>query len=332
MFKHLTLALSCCLGCATARPETTLQATATPPTPPLAAPAHDAHDLVVAALACWSGGLWSDARSVPEIDRDTEAHRRCHELVREVNGSDDLAQYERLRAIDAQEVAAIRDRVAALAAAEGGNADELVKLMTAIADVERETMYARRAGDKVKKDIDVPARTDKRHADEVSSDPQLSQSRAFEALAALQVGRYTHEARAVLYINALDRAELARGLPKHLKLDVVAKPYAMLFGVKPPASSDDPSSQLEPGSWLTYLSDVATAAGHAVPAEAQSLRDRELMAWSGVAMGLADRLQVEAQNMSDTELRAVAETVVRRLDIAYHADQAGVEQSAHASK
>jgi hypothetical protein len=73
------------------------------------------------------------------------------------------------------------------------------------------------------------------------------------------------------------------------------------------------------------ITSVARAAGHPVPERAQSLTDRELLAWGGALAGLADKLRSETSDLTDaTELKRMAQAVVRRLDVEYRASEAAV--------
>lgn len=82
----------------------------------------------------------------------------------------------------------------------------------------------------------------------------------------------------------MDRTQIARGLPKHLKIYVLEGPYSVLFGVPAPDVPKDVTRCLKGGTWLAYITAVAKAAGHAVPDRAESLPDRELMTWGGGAL------------------------------------------------
>jgi hypothetical protein len=225
-----------------------------------------------------------------------------------------------VRAAEATEVLALKQKILAVArqdALEPARQQHLAGLFDAIADVERETMYARRAGDRVKKDIDY-ARGYKRMEDEDAAVGPLSESRAFNALLNLDAGDLTPEARTLAILYAMDRMEIARGLPKHLKVYAVEGPYSALFGVAPPETSSAGSKSMKGGAWLSYLGAVANAAGHPVPQDARSLADQELLAWGGVLKGLSDKLRVEALEVSGaTELKRVAMGVVNRLDNEY---------------
>jgi hypothetical protein len=288
----------------------------------------DAHRAIVAAAACWLGGVWTDAKSVDEPSPGLTAQHRCQDLVRRIWGQYDKGTYERLRALDPGEVSQLVDRIAAVASSQGIAVDReqrMSKLLQAIADAERETMSARRAGDRVKKDLDGERPAAKLTGDEIAAVAPLRETKALEALLAQNVGDLSHEARAFAILNEMDRMETARGLPKQLKVYVVQKPYAVAFGVTAAPVPDDATKPLKGGTWLGYLTTVAAAAGHPVPKSAKSLRDRELLAWGGAMMGFADELRTEAAQISSaTDLKGVADAIVRRLEIQYRASESAV--------
>ena len=71
-------------------------------------PEAPAHKLVVAANACWFGGLWADAeRDVPEARRGV-IEARCREVLKAVYGNDDKVRMEQLRVFEPQECAAVQ--------------------------------------------------------------------------------------------------------------------------------------------------------------------------------------------------------------------------------
>jgi uncharacterized protein YpuA (DUF1002 family) len=81
------------------------------------------------------------------------------------------------------------------------------------------------------------------------------------------------------------------------------------------------------GAWLSYLTSVAKAAGHPVPDRAKSLADQELLAWGGTLAGLADKLNAEAQGISDaTDLKRASFAVVQRIENEYRDSQSAVER------
>jgi hypothetical protein len=134
-----------------------------------------------------------------------------------------------------------------------------------------------------------------------------------KALLELDAGGLTGEAHALGLLTAMDRMELARGLPKHLKVYAVEGAYQLVFGAAPPNVPADATAKLVPGTWLTYLIDVARAAGHAVPASASTPREREPWAWGGVIAGFGDKLKADAPRL-EGRLAKIAAHVAKRLD------------------
>jgi hypothetical protein len=287
-----------------------------------------AHQLVTAVGACWLGGVWSDAEGIPDETRSADAERRCHELVKRLYGDDDKVHYERLRALDLAEVAAVKDTITAIARSDSidaSRAAQLASLFDATAAIERESLSARRAADRIKKDIEGERTPGRLSDDVVAAVAPLSESKAFLEALELDAGDLTHEARAFAVLAAMDRMEIARGLPKHLKIYVLERPFGALFGVPSPEVPRDAHAPLKGGAWLDYISSVAESAQHPVSPRATSLADRELLAWGGALAGLADKLRAEAAAMSDaTELKSVSSAVAQRLENEYRNSQNAV--------
>jgi len=319
-----------------AQPETIAPAPVPPPPAPAVAThteTNGAYDLLIAAAGCWMGGVWSDAEGVSAEGRAENADRRCRTLIRRVYGAEDQARYERLRALDAVEVFELREKLVAAARDEGvdvGRQQLLASLLDRIADVERETMFARRAGDRVKMDVEGERERPNLGQDVLDAVAPLAESAAFETLLHDDFGPLTHDARAVALLAAMDRMEIARGLPKHLKVYVVGRPFQRLFGVPAPEVPANARKPLKPGAWLAYLTSVAQAGKHPVPDIAKSLPDRELLAWGGTLAALSDKLGAEAEGLPPGELKRVTETVVQRLYTEYRASEAAVlSETAH---
>ena len=349
MATHTHLLIACGLGIAAcsgastkapSAPEPVAQLTpVTPPTTqatkaaspqPLATSSEEAHRLVIATIGCWLGGVWSDAEGVDEATRATDAEQRCHQLVQNVYGSNDQPRYERLRAVEPVEVSELKAKILAVARVDSvdhAREQQLGTFLDALANAERETMFGRRAGDRVKKDIEGSREPGHLTTDEVAAVAPLYEASAFEALLGLDMGELTPEARAIAILCAMDRMETARGLTKHLKIYALAQPFAVLFGTPAPAVPMDAHQPLVRGMWLSYITTVAAAAGHPISSAAKAPADRELLAWGGTLDGLADKLRSETQQMSDTtELKRVAEVIIRRLDAEYRASEAAVLQ------
>jgi hypothetical protein len=198
-------------------------------------------------------------------------------------------------------------------------------MFDAVVAAQRETMLARRAGDRIKKDIDGQRVHGDRHADERAAVGQLTTFNAVRALYGLDASSLSPEARAIAILLAMDRMNTANGLPKHIKVYAVEGAFGMLFGVRAPHVPDDATKPMKGGSWLAYVSEVARAAGHPVPPEAKTLEGKELMAWSGTLEGIADKLRVELpQISSETDLQRAVQGAVRRIDTEYREAQAAV--------
>lgn len=310
-----------------------------------------AYSLVMQATSCWMGGLWSDALGESNDERYAGINRRCNALLRDV----DITAPERsravadrvpppapeeayypMRAVEPAIVDAIAREVQARAekeASEAPQAAQLVSLLRAVADVARETVQARRSADVVKKDVSQEAPVSQRTSDKEAAGPRVSSSDALVALLHLDAGQFTTEASAIAVLSALDRMEIARGLPKHLKMDAVGGAYAGVFGVSPPPVAADAALPIRTGTWLTYLTDVAAAAGHAVPAAAHDPQNREPLAWTGVLEGFADKLRADgARFPSGTPLGDVERGVVARLDKEFRAEREVYEAHAPANR
>src|SRR5580658_228360 len=186
-----------------------------------------AYGLVMQATSCWMGGLWSDALGEKEQVRLNGIQQRCEALLRSVGESPEGAYYP-LRAADPNTVDLIARRVAADAmgdAEEGPHAKELMTLLLRVADATRETMHARRAADKVKMEALGDLLSGEYHAENVAAAPELMKSASLRALLEAEVGPYDTEAQIIGLLSAIDRMEIARALPKHLKLISVEGPY-----------------------------------------------------------------------------------------------------------
>lgn len=296
------------------------------PPPAATAPASargSAHDLVTQATSCWLGGLWSDALGEKDAARIAGIERRCEALLDAVGpvhvpgGHPPREGYFTLRAIEPGMVEVVARRVEALAAgnaADAPHSGELVALLRGIADVARENADARRAADVVKEDVALRAPALVGAADRAAAAAKLQSGSALDALFHLDAGPFTGEARTVALLGALDRMEIARGLPKHLKVYAVRTAYVDVFGVSAPLLSSDAAAPIPSGTWLAYLTQVAAAAGHPVPDDARSPQNREPLAWQGVLAGFADKLRADEARGGASPLVAVERAVIGRLD------------------
>ncbi len=259
----------------------------------------------------------------------TGDERRCRDVAQMTYGTDAKDRLEQVRAVEATTVGDIASKVEILAgndSVDGPRKGKLSKLVVAIADVQRELLMARRAADRVKVDEDTKD-ADKLSKDEGTAAPILRAHAAFDALAALDAGDLSKEAHAIAVLAVLERTNIARRLPRHLKLYAVGDAFKSLFGIDVPASGvpDDPTKPLKPGTWSTYIVAAASAAGHAVPATAKSPKDRYAFAWAGTQAGIADKLAADEAGVGDgTDLKKVVITVKNRLMA-----EVSAEQNAH---
>jgi hypothetical protein len=330
----LALAVGACGGATPPPTPPPPAATVAPPSPVASTPEpappagpqtqEEAHKLIVLAASCWFGGLWADALGEQDQAKATGIEARCHELERHVWGADDKTHYEQMRAFEqnaASDVIAKVDSTAKGDAVDGPRREALVKLVTALVDALRETMAARRAGDRVKRDL--THEPEKLTKDEVEGVLPLRSHAKLEALLKLDAGDLTKEANALALLCALDRVELSRGLPRHLKLYAVADAFNLLFGVSPPDVPEDGAKKLVPGTWLRFLTETASAAGHPVPDKAKTPRERDALAWAGMLEGFSEKLKADDSGIAaTTDLNKVVTTVLHRLESEFKAQSA----------
>lgn len=286
-----------------------------------------AYTFLVGAVGCWRGGEWASAegeKAGPE--RQMAVQARCADVGKMLSGTAD-AKVEQLRALEPAVTDTIPAKVGALAKddkLDQAHTDGLVKLATAVISAEREALLARRASEKVKGDIEKmksdkdkdAARekdADKLSADEAATAGQLKPAAALDALMKLDAGDYTHDAKAIALLIGISRADHARGLPKHLQLFAIQGAFKTVFGVAAPAGTDDPTAKLKPGTLLTYVTDVAKAAGHPVPDTAKTPQERFRFAWSGLTAGFADKIKAE-QPQTQGELSNVLVVAASHID------------------
>lgn len=305
----------------------------------------EAERLVVGAAACWMGGLWSDALGEQPDSRawgiartsDPRAiERRCGAVLARVYGSFDPMRYEQLRAVEPRAVDDIAARVKGVAEADrvdSLHAAQLVQLLRGVADATRENLLARKAADDVKADEEQPSAAYDRALDKTLAARALRKTAAIDALLATDAGDLTPEAHALGLLCALDRLEIGRRLPKHLKVYAVGGPFVRVFGVTPPPVPEDPTAPIRTGTWPGYLVDTSAAAGYPVPAEATEPIDRESLAWGGVLQGFADKLRADASKVSTrTPLPDVLGRVAARLDEEHRTLLALFEAERHAGR
>jgi hypothetical protein len=216
-----------------------------------------------------------------------------------------------------------------LAKADGldaAHANGLKQLGAVVVTASRESVMAHRAAAKIKADIEK-LKTDKekqaardKDADKLSADDAaavapLTTGTGLATLIKLDAGDYTKDAHAIGVLLALGRVRMSRDLPKHMKVYTVSPAYAAVFGVQPPAMPDKANAALKPGTWLTYVSDVAKAAGHPVPDTAKTPKEREPLAWAGVLNGFADKLKADQGLIKSPELGEVVNHAIALLEV-----------------
>jgi len=324
-----SLLFACASACTAARAPVAASATET--SAEIAAPLRGApYDLAIQATSCWLGGLWSDALREKEEDRHAEIQKRCEALLREV-GESPAELYYPLGAVDSATVDHLVRRVAAIAAESGMNgveANELTTLLMHVADTARETMHARRAADKIKAEAAGEALSGDYHADKIAASPDLTQTMSLHALLRAEVGPYDTEAQIIGLLSAIDRMEIARGLPKHLKIDSIDGANRDVFGVPAQALPEDAATAIGKGTWLGYASQVAAVAKHPIPTYVRDPHSQEPLAWNGILEGYADKLRsLEADLPRSTKLSVVARAVVAHLDEQYARECALAENS-----
>ena len=290
-----------------------------------------AYERVMEATSCWMGGMWSDARGEKGGARLAGIQGRCDEFL--ASNAEPEESYFPLRALDRETVDRLAWKIQSQASedpSEAPRATDLVVLFRAIADAARETVEARRAADVVKEDVTQQPQVWVRNANKEGAASKLA---AFSACRELlhANGPYAAEAHGAGMLFAIDRMEIARGLPKHLKILAVRSAFVELFGVPAPALPADAAAPIPTGTWLVYLSDAATASGHPLPADAHNPQNMEPLAWTGVLDGMADRLAAEAVRLPPaSQLGDVEKAVVARLDEQYENERAVFE--AHAPR
>ena len=296
------------------------------------------------------GGIWDKGLGEEGDSRVSTIEQRCNALLREVDvtkGEKERARadgvpapapeegYYPLRAVEPHIVELIAAEVSGRAAKDSvdrPNTNDLVTLLRNVAAAARETVQARRAADFVKDDVLGQPVSPTYATDKADAASKLEARAGIDALFATDAGPFAEEARAIGLLTALDRMEIARGLPKHLKVYAVGASFSDVFHVAAPAVSPLPATPLASGTWLTYLTEVAAAARHPVPGDAHDPQNREALAWSGVLEGFADLLHTSTAHSAGTphELADVANAVAGRLDEEYARGRETYE--AHASK
>jgi hypothetical protein len=328
------LALSGCpAGSTVPAPETpvappVIAAPPAPSSPPPAAPAlqlrpEAGHNLAILAAACWLGGIWSDAEGDTAETRGHATDARCHDVVRRVYDADTDERYRQLRAVEPTVVGDIAAKVEILAKEDADDAPRsqlLAQLVQAVAGAEREAMFARRAAERVKRDLDHEP--EKLSADDAAAVEPLKDTRMLEALLKLPAADLSHDAHALAILVALDHIEVGRVLPRHLKVYAIGGVNQLIFGVPIPDIKGEAAASLRRHPfWLDYVTSVAKAAGHPVPDNVTAPKKREPLAWGGMLEGYGDKLRADIDGLAkDTRLGNVSAVVVQRLEAEFRAE------------
>lgn len=311
--------LALALGCAHTAPSTAAAGPAEPVAPERHIETVDAYGLVLGSAACWFGGVWAEAEGEEaRSDRRAQTEAHCRDLLSAVAGPAAAADEGRMRQLRAVEEGTVQGIAERLGSAAGSDADrkDLRTLLLALAPAMRENNYARRAAAKVRQDLDQARPVAKLSDDERAAVEPLAAAGAVAALLALRPGRFASDAHALGVMAAMDRFEIARGLPRHLKIYAVGGAGRLLFGAPPPPLEADPTKPVQPGTWLTYLVNLAIAAGHEPPASAQNPNTRHDLAFAGVLAGVADKLEPDVAGASP-QLAPVLRRVVATLRAEY---------------
>lgn len=273
------------------------------------------YKLGLLATACWMGGVWSDAEGVPEQEWRSRDDQRCRDLVVSIYGHFDNARYEQVRANDQK---AVGDLLAKIAATEpAATRDRTTNLFRDVAAAQHETMLARRAADRVKIDYDADVVEAKLSADQRTAADTLATHGALEPLL-VATDPAASDRRALGLLLALDRMEMARGLPKQLKFYALGHVLTPVFDIAPPpAAALKPNAPPRQGAWLAYLSGASARAGYPVTdGPGLTPKARETLAWTGVGRGFSDRLQRQLTDLPAAavpELSRISAAVIARI-------------------
>ena len=289
------------------------------------------YKLGLLATACWMGGVWSDAEGLPRDRWAALDHQRCQDLVASIYGHPDQVRFEQIRATESR---AVDDWLAKIRVTEpAATRARTVALFSDVAAAAHEGMLARRAADRVKVDYDRNSVEMKLTKDERTAAEVLQNHAALDKLL-VTTEFAAADRRAIGTLFAMDRMEIASGLPKALKFYAVGGVFTTTFDAAPPAVALNPIEAPRPGAWLVYLTGVASRAGYHNISDGAGFRpgERETLAWTGVARGFADRLRVLVVRLpaqAVPELSRIVNGVATRLET----ERQNVEQftGAHAS-
>jgi hypothetical protein len=259
--------------------------------------------VIAKAASCWLPGLWADALGEESDARQEGIDKRCSSLLDEIETMPTIT-YASVRNVDERFVIHLSAQLRTHGAAE------LEPLLRSIADTAREQLHARRAADTLKRDYgDENISREHRMLDKTDAAKSLRESKALTSLLHYD-GPLAQDAHAIGLLFALDRMEISRGLPKHLKIYAVDAALHEVFGVEAPHVSEDVTSPIPTGTWLAYLTRAASAAGHPLPANEKDVFDRETFAWTGVLAGFSDRLRA---TKPDPRIAQASDAVAVRL-------------------
>ncbi|HEX7601667.1 MAG TPA: hypothetical protein VF316_08685 [Polyangiaceae bacterium] len=305
--------LSACGG--TPAPTPTVP-TATSATAGTTATPHPANALLVDVASCWFGGIWGDAEGQTPAEREASSTRRCEAVVRTVWGKEDHPRLLQLRALESVTLAEVGSKLAGMAdssADDAPNKDVLLKLYNALAAERQEAMVARRAAKRIARDLE--REPEKLNNDEAAALPELEKATAYDALVHVEAGALQQQVHALALFALLDRMNTAHELPVHMKPYVVAAPYKTIFGAALPDVPHDASKPLARGGWLTYLTSVASAAGHPVTRTDTTPQIRHELAVAGILAGVVDKLKADAEHITpEVPLSREVQLVIRGLE------------------
>ena len=272
-----------------------------------------AYSLVMQTARCWLGGLFSDAVEEKGDARDAGMRSRCFDVIQAVGGPASVSYYP-LREVDAAAASRVAQSARTIASEDEHDApyaNDLVSLLTDIADASRENLRAGRAAVEVKSGDRYGRASDAGAVTKVAAVETLRQSSGLRRLLTHR-GPYADEARAIALLIVLDRMEIARHLPTELALETLSGPLTDVFGRPAPTPiGDDASGPADP--WLEWITDVAAAAGHPAPTEARDPRNREALSWTGILLGVTDRLRPLVGGVG-AELDPAVRGAVRQLE------------------
>ena len=203
-------------ACRHAPPPRSSAATAPTPPPPVqpigpgtAAQPTEPYGLLLSATGCWLGGMWAEAEGVDlRADREVQTEAHCRDVLAKVygdKGGGDEPRLRQLRALEESTITDIVDKLGSLLP-EDSERKNLRALLAAVAVALRDNLHARRAADKVRRDLDEDKAPRKLTEDEQAAATPLSAHGGLEALLVLDAGTYSADAHALGVLAAMDRS------------------------------------------------------------------------------------------------------------------------------